>query len=116
MRSWIKGLIAGAAGTVALNLTSYGDMLLRGRGSSEVPAQLVDAVADRVGLVLGDEESGPHREQAVGALSGMPPGSAWARPTGSCGGGAERCRTGWRGRCSARPPWRAATCRPPRSG
>ncbi|MYU20671.1 hypothetical protein [Streptomyces sp. SID8352] len=70
MRSWIKGLIAGAAGTVALNLTSYGDMLLRGRGSSEVPAHLVDAVADRVGLVLGDEESGPHREQAVGALLG----------------------------------------------
>jgi hypothetical protein len=34
-----KGLVAGAAGTVALNLTTYGDMLLRDRGPSDVPTQ-----------------------------------------------------------------------------
>ncbi|MEU9594264.1 hypothetical protein AB0D84_31735 [Streptomyces sp. NPDC048193] len=70
MQSLIKGLVAGAAGTVALNLTTYGDMLLRGRGASDMPAEVADRVADRVGLVLGDEESKPNREQAVGALLG----------------------------------------------
>ncbi|MFI2410753.1 hypothetical protein [Streptomyces sp. NPDC018947] len=74
MQSLTKGLIAGAAGTVALNLTTYGDMLLRGRGSSDMPAEVADRVADRVGLVLGDEETKPHREQAFGALLGYATG------------------------------------------
>ncbi|MFI8946394.1 hypothetical protein ACIGO6_07720 [Streptomyces sp. NPDC053750] len=65
-----KGLVAGAAGTVALNLTTYGDMLLRGRGSSDMPAQVADRFVERAGLDLGDEETTSHREQAVGALLG----------------------------------------------
>ncbi|MDN3244243.1 hypothetical protein ACFW4O_31360 [Streptomyces mutabilis] len=32
-----RGLVAEAAGTVALNLTAYGDMPLRGRGAGDVP-------------------------------------------------------------------------------
>ncbi len=32
-----KGLVDGAAGTVALNLTAYRDMPLRGRGACDVP-------------------------------------------------------------------------------
>ncbi|WP_217251285.1 hypothetical protein [Streptomyces sp. AC602_WCS936] len=65
-----KGLVAGAAGTVALNLTTYGDMLLRGRGSSDVPAQVADLLVDRAGVDLGDEQTRTNREQAVGALLG----------------------------------------------
>ncbi|MFV0132154.1 hypothetical protein ACLGIH_02630 [Streptomyces sp. HMX87] len=70
MQTLAKGLLAGAAGTVALNIATYGDMLLRGRGSSEMPAQVADRVAGRTGVELGDEETRPNREQAAGALLG----------------------------------------------
>ncbi|MGZ3103079.1 hypothetical protein [Streptomyces sp. H62] len=68
--SLTKGLVAGAAGTVALNLTTYGDMLLRGRGPSDVPTQVADRFVNRAGIGLGDEETGRHREEAVGVLLG----------------------------------------------
>ncbi|MEJ1202709.1 MULTISPECIES: hypothetical protein [unclassified Streptomyces] len=68
--SLTKGLVAGAAGTVALNLTTYGDMLLRGRGSSDMPAQVADRFVNRAGVDLGDEETTANREQAAGALLG----------------------------------------------
>src|SRR3569833_2837053 len=45
----IAGLLAGAAGTTALNAVTYGDMALRGRPASEVPERLVD----RLGLRRG---------------------------------------------------------------
>ncbi|MEV5545714.1 hypothetical protein AB0L35_06145 [Streptomyces sp. NPDC052309] len=70
MRSVTKGLLAGAAGTAALNLTTYGDMLLRGRSSSDTPAQVAGRLADRAGVGLGEEASKSNREQAAGALLG----------------------------------------------
>ncbi|MGW5482475.1 hypothetical protein [Streptomyces sp. NPDC004008] len=70
MRPVTKGLLAGAAGTVALNLVGYGDMLLRGRPSSDVPAEIADRLAERTGVALGDAEARSSREQAVGALLG----------------------------------------------
>ncbi|MEU3254867.1 hypothetical protein [Streptomyces sp. NPDC006997] len=70
MRTVTKGLLAGAAGTVALNVVTYGDMLLRGRGSSDVPTQVADRLVERTGVELGDEESRSNREQAVGTLLG----------------------------------------------
>ncbi|WP_052032601.1 hypothetical protein [Streptomyces viridochromogenes] len=70
MKPVTKGLLAGAAGTVALNITTYGDMLLRGRASSDVPAEVADRLADRAGVDLGDGEAKSNREQAAGALFG----------------------------------------------
>ncbi|MFF4487893.1 hypothetical protein ACFY0F_15605 [Streptomyces sp. NPDC001544] len=74
MRPLTKGMLAGAAGTVALNMVTYGDMLLRGRSSSGMPAQVADRLADRVGVGLGDGETGEHREEAAGALLGYATG------------------------------------------
>ncbi|MER6984282.1 hypothetical protein [Streptomyces carpinensis] len=70
MHSITKGLLAGAAGTLALDTASYGDMLLRGRAASEVPAQVVGRVADRAGVPLGDGEEKDNRAEAAGALFG----------------------------------------------
>ncbi|WP_031031555.1 hypothetical protein [Streptomyces sp. NRRL WC-3725] len=70
MRSLTKGLLAGAAGTVALNVVSYGDMLLRGRGSSNMPATVAGKLAGGVGVRLGEGEDEAHREEALGALLG----------------------------------------------
>jgi hypothetical protein len=36
-----RGIIAGAAGTMALDLVTYGDMALRGRPASTAPAELI---------------------------------------------------------------------------
>jgi hypothetical protein len=81
----VAGLVAGAAGTVAINVTSYLDMLIRGRPASNLPAQVAGALADDVGLPLdfdatdgADTESRhggagqrlANRQEAVGALLG----------------------------------------------
>ncbi|WP_049572894.1 hypothetical protein [Streptomyces sp. SBT349] len=76
MHAITKGLLAGAAGTTALNITTYGDMLLRGRPASSTPDQVVGELAYRTGVTPGDVRSGPHREQAVGALLGYGTGLA----------------------------------------
>ncbi|GAA3045568.1 hypothetical protein [Streptomyces glomeratus] len=70
MQPVTKGLPAGAVGTVALSLATYGDMLLRGRPSSDMPAQVADRLADRTGAGLGEGEAKSNREQAVGAVLG----------------------------------------------
>jgi hypothetical protein len=70
MRAVTKGLLAGAAGTLALDLTTYGDMLVRGRSSSEMPAQVAERLADRTGVPLGDGQDRGNRTQAAGALLG----------------------------------------------
>jgi hypothetical protein len=70
MQPVTKGLLAGAAGTTVLNLTTYADMLLRGRPSSDTPAQVADRLVDRTGIDLGDGQTKSHREQAVDALLG----------------------------------------------
>ncbi|MCX2967795.1 hypothetical protein WDH52_02290 [Streptomyces sp. TRM70308] len=74
MHALTKGLLAGAAGTTVLNLVTYGDMLLRARPSSEVPADVADRLADRAGVDLGGEEDAGNREQAAGALLGLATG------------------------------------------
>lgn len=76
MNTLLQGVIAGAAGTAALNVATYGDMALRGRGSSSMPAEVVRRVAERAGAsALAtpiDRAPGPikHRQTALGALSG----------------------------------------------
>lgn len=77
----VSGLVAGAAGTVALNVASYVDMLVRGRPASTLPAEVAGKLADEIGLPLdfsleaGDddddaEDLGARREEALGALLG----------------------------------------------
>ncbi|MEU7058037.1 hypothetical protein [Streptomyces sp. NPDC046197] len=70
MHSVTKGLLAGAAGTLALDLITYGDMLIRGRSASRLPAQVAERLADRTGAELGDGEAEDNRAQAAGALLG----------------------------------------------
>ncbi|MDI3340622.1 MAG: hypothetical protein QJR03_08825 [Sphaerobacter sp.] len=73
-RDAVSGLIAGAVGTVALNIATYADMAIRGRAPSEVPARLVGTLTEKVGLDLasagGGAETRQHRQSGVGALLG----------------------------------------------
>jgi hypothetical protein len=62
---------AGAAGTAVLNLITYGDMLVRGRPPSEVPAETAARMAGEVGVHLsGEEQPMKSRRTAAGALLG----------------------------------------------
>lgn len=80
----VAGLVAGAAGTLALNVTGYVDMLVRGRAASRLPADVAGKLADEIGLPLDfdieldastddDEEQDSRiasRQEALGALLG----------------------------------------------
>jgi hypothetical protein len=75
MRSLWRGLVAGAAGTTALNLVTYVDMAIRARPASTAPEDAVDAVADRLGQsVPGSGEEQSNRRTGLGALSGIATG------------------------------------------
>src|SRR5438067_2422237 len=45
VRGILVGTLAGAAGTVALNIVTYADIALRGRPASEAPAKVAEMVA-----------------------------------------------------------------------
>ena len=67
----LDGAIAGAAGTCLINATTYLDMLVRGRGSSDVPAQTAARIGHLVGLRSDDADATvEHRETGAGALFG----------------------------------------------
>lgn len=80
------GLVAGAVGTVALNVTTYLDMTLRGRPSSDVPATTADRLAGMAGVDLTPDldAQGPDAKRArdaaesrrtgIGALLGYATG------------------------------------------
>lgn len=90
LRGAFLGTIAGAVGTLTLEIVTYGDMLLRGRAPSGVPATTVKILADELGIeglsskATGDQAE--NRRSAAGALLGyalgVGLGSAygWARP------------------------------------
>ena len=73
-RNLLLGVVAGAAGTMALDITTYGDMLLRGRSASGVPAKMAGTLADAVGIDLAaggaNAEQTESRRSALGALLG----------------------------------------------
>jgi hypothetical protein len=78
LRNGLLGLIAGAAGTMALDVTTYGDMLLRGRAASNVPADIAGRMAQWLGIAAlsperKDEATG-NRRAAAGALLGYATG------------------------------------------
>jgi uncharacterized membrane protein len=62
-----RGLIAGAAGTTALNWATYVDMAARGRPSSGTPSELVGTVLDRLDVKRPDD----NRLSGLGALAGI---------------------------------------------
>lgn len=73
--SFARGVIAGAAGTVALNAVTYLDMAVRGRPPSDVPAQSVEWAARAAGATLGrDEAAAANRSEGLGALLGYATG------------------------------------------
>ncbi|NJQ00381.1 hypothetical protein [Streptomyces zingiberis] len=68
----LRGALAGAAGTTALNAASYGDMAYRARPASTVPGKAVDDLARKSGHpVPGDGEERDHRLTGLGALMGI---------------------------------------------
>ncbi len=74
MNRLLRGAIAGAAGTIALDLTTYGDMLVRGRGASSVPAQVAGVLAEQLGItplaMSGEGAVADNRREAAGAMLG----------------------------------------------
>ena len=74
-RVLLKGALAGAAGTAALNAVTYLDMAVRARPASETPQQAVDKLADRFGRpVPGTGEDKRNRLAGLGALLGAATG------------------------------------------
>lgn len=76
LRNALIGLAAGAIGTVALNVSTYADMAIRGRSSSGAPSKMVHILADKAHLPLSSkgvgaqDEKAQNRESGLGALLG----------------------------------------------
>jgi hypothetical protein len=74
LRAATLGAIAGAIGNLSLEIVTYGDMLLRGRAASGVPAKMAGILADNLGIeplataMTGEEAD--NRRSAAGALLG----------------------------------------------
>jgi hypothetical protein len=78
-RGAVLGVAAGAAGTCALDVATYGDMLVRGRSQSELPSKIAKRLTTRLHIPLGEGEQKGHaarRREAIGALLGYGTGVA----------------------------------------
>ncbi|WP_432994569.1 hypothetical protein [Dactylosporangium sp. CA-233914] len=74
---FLRGALAGAAGTTALNAAGYLDMAARGRPASSAPQDLVEKAAGDVGLdVPGAGETRQNRLRGLGPLVGTAVGVA----------------------------------------
>lgn len=68
----LRGAVAGAAGTTALNTVTYLDMAVRGRPASSTPERTVEKLAASASLTIpGDGETRESRLTALGALTGL---------------------------------------------
>ena len=76
MRPLTRGLIAGAAGTLALDVVGYLDMAVRGRPPSMTPHLTVRRLEELIGVDLGEDGAGYNRRSAIGALLGYATGLA----------------------------------------
>ena len=75
--SLLRGALAGAAGTTALNAITYLDMALRGRPASNTPQETVDRLAHKAGTTVpGDQERRGNRLTGLGAVLGTLTGIA----------------------------------------
>jgi len=80
----IRGAVAGAAGTTALNTASGLDALVRARPSSDTPEQLVSTLADRTSVAIpGDRTTRKRRAAALGPISGTATGVAVGAAAGA---------------------------------
>jgi hypothetical protein len=71
----LRGAVAGAAGTTALNAATYIDMAVRGRPASSAADQTVQVLADRAGLSIpGPADERANRVTGLGALAGIATG------------------------------------------
>ncbi|RSN40475.1 MULTISPECIES: hypothetical protein [Actinomadura] len=73
-----RGLVAGAAGTSALNVVTYLDMAVRARPASSTPEQSVEKMADLAGVGLGAEDRAENRKAGLGPLLGYGTGAGAA--------------------------------------
>lgn len=91
-RGAVAGVVSGAVGTLVLDVVSYGDMLVRGRAPSQLPAQAAETLARKAGVELGEAGSDAvsNRGSALGALLGYGTGVA----VGAAYGALARRRTG----------------------
>lgn len=72
-----RGAAAGAAGTTALNATTYVDMAVRGRGTSSAPEDVVEKTAAKAGVTIpGAGDTRDNRLAGLGPLSGAVVGVA----------------------------------------
>lgn len=68
----LKGAAAGAAGTTALNATTYLDMTVRARPTSSTPEDTVEKLAEFSHLEIpGEGEDRENRLAGLGPLSGI---------------------------------------------
>ncbi len=71
----VRGAIAGAAGTTALNATTFLDMAARGRPASSTPQKVIERGAGLLGLSLPeDQDKRQARESGLGSLLGAAAG------------------------------------------
>ena len=70
----LRGALAGAAGTTALNAVTYLDMALRARPASSSPEQTVRQAARHTRPLPGEESSAGNRRSGIGALLGIAAG------------------------------------------
>lgn len=77
-RELLTGMLAGAAGTTALNATTYLDMAVRGRPPSTTPEQTVRKGEALIGVSLSsespDSQPAESRRSGIGALLGIAAG------------------------------------------
>lgn len=73
--SILKGAAAGAAGTTALNASTYLDMTVRARPTSSTPEDTVEQLAEVTHLrIPGQGEARDNRVAGLGPLSGITTG------------------------------------------
>ncbi|RRO16912.1 hypothetical protein EIL87_11520 [Saccharopolyspora rhizosphaerae] len=73
----VRGLVAGAAGTTALNAVTYLDMVLRARPASTTPDETVRRTEELIGTSMpdgGTSGGADNRRSGVGALLGIATG------------------------------------------
>jgi hypothetical protein len=77
-RSLLAGLAAGAAGTTALNVATYLDMVVRARPASSTPDDMVRRAEELAHISLSaegpDSEEARNRRSGLGALLGIAAG------------------------------------------
>ena len=74
LRDVLVGAAAGAVGTVALNATTYADMVVRARPPSSVPSEVAGELAGKAGIDLSGSDgdaTAENRKSGLGALLGI---------------------------------------------